>query len=343
MKSLKSCIKELSQNEWDYYSEINDKELKNPFTSYLSHNRFLEKFFYRSGKNGLLEIINYLPNKKLDNNRIKHTNSIFFLGVLLYTKTNLSNSFFDEENPAEYKRFPFLWFLTCLFHDFGFTYEKDNSSTNGINKISDLINRFNISNNILNTNPSQINRTLFSNIENYFNYRLNVDKVIDHGIFAGFFLYDRLVKIREKKIREFDNEYFWGSILIEQYAQVSIAIATHNIWIPPEEKFEIYTKSGLSDLTSFTALKFSDFHLLYLLGIVDTIDPIKMFLRDEHKPDYILRNICFNFENNIIEIKNKENSNLNFQRMIDAVKGLENWLDISISINNSDYIKILIR
>lgn len=248
MKSLKKYISELNQPEWDYYADLEYRNLENPFTSRLSHKKFVFNYFKRSGKNEVLEFLDYIPARELDNNRIKHTNSIFFLGILLYNKTNLYNDFFENLNTPEYRRFPFLWFLACLFHDFGFTIENDSMAINGINNLSDLKKKYSIDNCLLHSNPKEVNQTLFNEIENYFDYRINERKVIDHGIFAGLYFFDRLIKIRNKKIQQNDTTLFWGKELEEQYAQIATAIATHNIWLPKNDQLDIYKKHQLHEL-----------------------------------------------------------------------------------------------
>ncbi|RIJ45276.1 hypothetical protein D1614_23550 [Maribellus luteus] len=343
MKSIKDYISELSQTEWDYYSEIEYRELENPFTSRLSHKQFVIDYFKRSGKNKVLEFLDYIPERKLDNNRVKHTNSIFFLGILLYNKTNLYNEFFENLNTAEYRRFPFLWFLACLFHDFGFTVENDETAINGINNISDLKQKYSINNCLLQTNPKEVNQILFKEIENYFNYRISESKVIDHGIFAGLYFFDCLIKIRKKKIQQNDSSLFWGKELEEQYAQIATAIATHNIWLPKNDQHDIYKKYQLQKLIdNFKPIIFNDFPLLYVLGIVDTIDPMKTYMRQGFKPNEILENLELEFYENIIKIKNGSKSNLDFQKMTDNIKGLNDWLNIGIEYNKNE-LKLELR
>jgi hypothetical protein len=297
----------------------------------------VKKYFKRSGKNNVLDFIKYLPNQKLNNNRIKHTNSIFFLGVLIYKKTNLQNDFFDNLNTAEYRRFPFLWFLSCLFHDFGFDIEKDSKAINGIKNISDLKNKYSIDNCLLNTKPKETNKILFASIENYFNYRLNNAKKIDHGIFAGFYFYDRLLKIRQEKILNHETTLFWGKELEEQYAQVATAIAVHNIWLPKEKDFEEYKKYNLDKIiTDFKPIEFKDYPLLYILGIVDTIDPMKTYMRDEFTPKEILESIEIEFNENKVVFRNGKKSKLDFKKMTDSAIGLKNWLKVGIEFTDSE-------
>jgi hypothetical protein len=343
MKSIKQHISELEQTDWDYYSEIGNRELENPFTSRLSHKSFVEKYFKRSGKGAVLDFINYLPNRELNNMRTKHTNSIFFLGVLLYNKTNLHSDFFENLNSAEYRRFPFLWFLSCLFHDFGSEIENKLKTIEEIDNLSDLKNRYSIDNCLLETKPKEIYKLLFNEIENYFNLRLKSRKKIDHGIFAGLYFYDRLVKIRESKSTDNEETLFWGEELEEQYAQVATAIAVHNIWLPNEEDLNEYKEYHLDNLiTDFKPIEFKDFPLLYLLGIVDTLDPIKIYMRDGFEPNEILESLELRFNENQVIFKNGDKSKLDFKKMTNNADGLRGWMNVEIDYNDT-VLKLTLR
>lgn len=337
MYTIKQQISNLKQIEWDYYSEIGPRLLRNPFTSRLSHKKFVKQYFKRSGKAQVLDFIEYIPSKELNNDRTKHTNSIFFLGVLIYNRTNLYSEFFENLSAAEYRRFPFLWFLACLFHDFGFDLEKDDKTIEDIEHLDDLKMKYSIENCLLETKPKEINEVLFSVIENYFEYRLKSGRKIDHGIFAGLYFYDRLIKIRQNKEQHNQSILFWGKELEEQYAQVATAIAVHNIWLPKDKDLVEYKKYHLEKLiTNFKPIKFKDFPLLYILGIVDTIDPMKTYMRCGFKPDEILKSIELTFDGNKVKFKNGEKSKLDFEKMTESADGLKGWLNIGIDYNKSE-------
>ncbi|WKN32108.1 hypothetical protein PZB74_01915 [Porifericola rhodea] len=343
MASIKQHISKLNQNEWDYYSEVEYLKLKNPFTSKLSHKKFVEQYFKRSGKNEILNFLEFLPGKKLDNNRTKHTNSIFFLGILLYKETNLNNPFFESLNSSEYRRFPFLWFLTCLFHDFGFTIENDVTAIEGINNLSNLKSKYSIENCLLAVSPINVNSTLFEVIESYFLYSLYERKVIDHGILAGLYFYDRLLKIRRNKILNNEATRFWGEELEDQYAQVAAAIAIHNIWIPTKDNYETYRKYHLEKLIDdYKPINFSDFPLLYILGVVDTIDPLKMYMREGFRPNEILESLDLTFYQDKITFRNGKKSRLDFGKMIDSAYRLEGWLNVGVKDNKRE-VSLLLR
>lgn len=343
MKSIKNHISNLNQTDWDYYSEGKTRTLNNPFTSRLSHIRFVSDYFKRSEKESVLEINKLLDSYKLSNNRLKHTNSIFFLGVLIYNNTNLHLNPLKSENTEGNKRFSFLWFLSCLFHDFAFEIENDEKAIEGINNLDDLKKRYSITNCLLETEPKEIYNVLFSVIENYFNYRLKEDKQIDHGILAGLYFFDRLVKNRMIKSEELEKTLFWGKELEEQYSQVATAISVHNIWLPEKINIKKYKDYGLDNLiTNYNRIKFTDFPLLYILGIVDTIDPMKTYMRDGIKPNEILENIELQFSENTVTIKNGANSKMDFTKMTGNADKLKIWIDVDVDYNQTE-LKLTIK
>ena len=166
---------------------------------------------------------------------------------------------------------------------------------------------------------------------------MNNAKKIDHGIFAGFYFYDRLLKIRQEKILNHETTLFWGKELEEQYAQVATAIAVHNIWLPKEKDFEEYKKYNLDKIiTDFKPIEFKDYPLLYILGIVDTIDPMKTYMRDEFTPKEILESIEIEFNENKVVFRNGKKSKLDFKKMTNSAIGLKNWLKVGIEFTDSE-------
>lgn len=340
MKSLKKHFLEIQNSEWDYYSNFNeDNSLQIPFGTRTSHIKFIKEYFKKSGKGKVLDFIDLLPNKKLNNNRCKHTNSIFLLGILLFNKTFLRRYFFKNRNKPNYEEFPFIWFLTALFHDFGFDLERDFENLGQISTLKDLLVSLDIQNDLLKIGNQNVTPILFNNIENYFNYRLANNK-LDHGIVAGIYFYDRLVKIRKNKALKNDNNHLWDIELEKQYGLGSIAVAVHNIWIPNKKSEKEYRKFNLSQLIDdYKPISVEEFPLLYILGIVDTIDPIKALHNENTTIDYILKNLLLDFDDTSITIKKKEGANLNFKNLISKVEGLDKWLKLEMIVE-SDTLKI---
>lgn len=332
MKSFKYHIKSIKQEDWDYYYEISNRKLKHPFNSRRSHKQFIKNYFYRAGKEQVFEFIKFLPNEKLNNDRLKHTSSIFFLGVLLKTKTSIHDRVLTDINKPGYGEFPFIWFLTCLFHDFAFTVEDDEDTISKVETFDDLLRHYNIRDNLLKTD--YYNNEFFPTnlVKNYFRYRRIDHGKLDHGILGGMYLYHKLLKIREEKFNRRENDLYWGEDLITQYAQACYAIAVHNIWIPKKENYPLYLKYDLNSLVeNYKPISLDEFPLLFILGIVDTIDPIKIFQEVNLKPSEIMNNVMFEFHQNQISISVKENIPIDFEKLISNAKNLDGWLDVSVS------------
>lgn len=184
-------------------------------------------------------------------------------------------------------------------------------------------------------------KNLFDVIPNYFKYRFE-DKKLDHGIFTGIKLFDFLERNRQEREGQKDNEeevLYWGDDLIPFYAQASLAIAMHNIWLSNDSNKEKYTAFGLKSLiteeTKIFPISIKDNPLLFLLGLVDTIEPTKTFNCVE--PKYVLENILIDFD------ENKNGSGLDFEKLKRNAKGLESWLDIEPLIVETNKIKIIIK
>lgn len=344
MKSILNHIVELNQQDWDYYSILENRHLDNPFTENVSHTDFIKKYFIRGGKIDVLEQISI----DIDSLRHpSHTNSIFFLGILVYFKTYFIKKLKLGSKPIERSNFPFIWFLTSLFHDYAYQIKKAKDIIDETPNLSSLKAKYCISHNLLDKNILNIVTQLLSCCENYFKYRRQEINAIDHGIFAGIYLYDKLIKIRDLKSQKNEDDLFWGKSLEKQYALASSAIAAHNIWMPRKEQIETYKKNNLESLIKFKPLKIKDFPLLYLLGIVDTIDPIKTFIKGEDNLDeeyisennidaeYILENIKIEFKSNSIIFSQSSESKLDFKKLIKKSNDYYEWLDVKITYSNN--------
>ena len=279
MKTILQHIKDLPRSEWDYYYDIDqNNELRNPFLDKnITHEDFIFHYFKRGGKVDVLNTIGTdISNIRYPN----HINSVFFLGLLVYHNTGLKAKFRLGTNAPGYQTFPFIWFLISLYHDNAYHIENDPELIKVNHNLTQLRSNFNIEHYLFENKLRGVSSRLMACCENYFKYRIEERKVIDHGIFGGLLLYDRLLKIRRRKAAANGQSLFWGEALEDQYKLAASAIATHNIWMPKKNQHELYYNYGLNNLIDFTPLKFSNFNFLYLLGIIDTIDPIKTFKDD---------------------------------------------------------------
>ena len=113
MKKLYNYINELHQEQWDYYWDIEQNVIPKPFSNEISHQDFIKKYFKRGGKEIILKKFFKVEKSILAHG--PHTNSIFFLGLIIYYNSKSKDLIFTKCNPPGYKLFPFLWFLTSSF------------------------------------------------------------------------------------------------------------------------------------------------------------------------------------------------------------------------------------
>lgn len=331
MKSIKQHIADLNPSDWDYYHDFATKILSNPFDENNSHSDFIKKYFKRSGKEFVLELID-IKDKEIY--KAAHTNSIFFLGILIYKNTNVNKDYFTELNKAGYKEFPFMWFLTCLFHDFAMQQENSEELLKTVVDIDTLNETYKIKYKLLDKKVPGVSKLLFNHIRQYFLFRRFNHKKIDHGILGGIYFYDRLVKNRIIKEKERNNALFWGKELEKQYAQVASAIATHNIWFPSDKTACDYIKFDMKELINSKPISLRNFPLLFLLGLVDTIDPIKTYAKD-YEVDYIINNLQLDFRDNTLVLENNTDSELDFNELIKKSDNLNGWLSVDIKKNKN--------
>lgn len=342
MESILKNLESLNNEDWDYYkkeehTKINIEDL----SCQKNHIEFIKNYLTVSDKIGILDNFNFA----IDNfERAIHTNSVFFLGCLLYKKLKLKNKikFYRSDQKDE---FSFIWFLTSLVHDFGYEVEKDKDKypdiTNKINSIEITHNLFDYnstSNKYLKLAYDRYKtntKTLLDNISVYYTKRFNGRNgnkgKIDHGIYSGLKLFDSLVKNRSEREDQKNNEtkkLYWGKELEEFYAIASFSIAMHNI-----RRDELIEKHK--------ELKFSidKEPFIFLFGLADTIEPTKTF--DCCNTKYVVENILIDFKDaRTIIIKNKEGSKLDFSKMQKKAKGLESWLNLEVILPSSEEIII---
>lgn len=320
MNSILEAFCRLDKSEWNYYES---DDLYNPFLTGNNHFDFIEKYFCKTGK--LKEFPEDFKNMfdKKHLGRVEHTNSVFFLGSLLYSRLQLDDKIGKR---LDKRNFLFIWFLTALAHDFGYKFENNfDLYKTDINSSTTLKTYFKIEHFILGAQLEEKNKVvkLYDQIEKYFEYRLAKCR-LDHGIISGVVLFDSLVKHR-CKMELIDREYNWEPSLEKDYASACLAICMHNIWNIDKEEQQ---KNGL-DFSGIFPISFQDFPLLFILGVIDTIDPVKVF--ECKNTEDILTDILIDVSSqNEIILKKRDGSSLNFQRLIDKANGLTNWLAVKV-------------
>lgn len=326
MKSIQQSIIDLCQSDWDYYYDVSKVMLSNPFSGKISHTDFIKNYFRRSGKGAVLELID-IGEKEIF--KSAHTNSIFFIGILIYKNTIFKRKYFLKMNNDGYYEFPFIWFLVCLFHDFAMQLENSGELLKRIVDIDTLNKTYSIKHKLLEKRVTGVSKLLFSYIRQYFHFRRFSHKKIDHGILGGLYFYDRLESNRIIKELENNSELYWGKEISKRYAQAAAVIATHNIWFPTENTASDYISFGMMGLINAKPISLKQSPLLFLLGLVDTIDPIKTY-DSEFDVDYIVKNLLLDFNSNEMIIEKNVNSKLDFDKIVIKSNSLKNWLNVEI-------------
>lgn len=257
METLKAIYERLAQNpsEWSYYSDFSGSILhkwKEEDT------KFIEDYFTYAEKAKLLKVEDYLISDKEFRGRVPHTISTYLLGL------KIAKGFGIDDNRSGGLNFRYYWFLTCLYHDFGYIYEKSSTpdcmeiksrrlndlKTKGLEAAKEICR--------IKYMPEYIFSTYTKNeIEAYLRYRAKDEEgeafgCIDHGIVGGLLLYDRLrrqfeqhwgkyVEINENKYANLSRDEFYiegknGNLLrlseedFFAYAKAADAIIAHNVW-----------------------------------------------------------------------------------------------------------------
>ncbi len=330
MQSLYEEICELDQDIWDYYQKGNPDALRNPFNDgNAEFNYFIRAYFRHGGKAKALEI------KGIDINNLRfpdHICSVFFLGLLLYKKTSLHLKYEMGRSKIGYEYFPLTWFLISLFHDQAYQIEQDSDKRPEEQlQLKNLISEHNVEHLLFEQEFTEGRKDLLDSRKKYFSYR-TFGRKIDHGLFGGLILFDKLVKIRRDRVHDnTDKSLDWNEQLELIYQKAADAVSVHNIWTPQSDgDKEIYNKFKLDELVMFKAVLFEEHPLLYILGIVDTLEPLKAY-NCVHDYKYVLENLLVQWKPNGFLMALKDDSLLNFESILGKGKYFDKWLDVKFT------------
>lgn len=329
MKTLLEMYNKISQDpkKYMYYNNPNKNIiLENAWENTNKANSFIRAYFKAGGK-AVFDVagIKYLG---FPDTRDVHTISVFLLGITIAEK--IGDSISDGEL--------FRWFLMCLYHDMGYAIENDSSLISRAPNLDKFIELVNVKkdNNIFNIYNE---KTL---CENYFKYVIDKFHHIDHGIAGGIILYSKLVEnyFYIKNTYGYNNEEFihndllYSKKLFDEYKEAAIGIIRHNMWFTDDEnETKQYKKYHLERLivSKDNKISFKKEKLLFLLGLADTIEPLKHFRNVKSK--CVLNGISMCAYESKISIKINENC-LECSGYIKKLDSLKKWLDINISKNN---------
>lgn len=327
VKVLTSVLEDIVNRHfvWDYYDNIHNRF--NNFDDIVKSPRdFLESYLKLGGKLSDMQkdFLKTLDSGAQD--RLIHTISIFFLGIAVYRNCNIVKNKIDGyvssvepriKDEKEETPFCYYWFLICFFHDIGYIFEEMDSD-NFIDKIKGLKVPFPFD--LPEEKNGMVPGQIIDNWEKYFNYREMEMDSFDHGIVGGNLFYTDISREYEKKKRENggkdtfkDSESrLWSQSIVENIIlSCAWAIIAHNMWFlhPTDKNAKNYKKYGLhSLLVDKPVISLEKYPILYLLAIVDSIDPVKFCLKVGEKDIYKILSyihiefseasikVCFNFD-----------------------------------------------
>ena len=291
-----------------------------------------------------------------------HTVALYLLGLLL--ENQFSSAVFGElqtfiPDIRDWFSYKYTWFLTCLYHDTASCIE-DTPDIPLPQTLSGYFSARNIRNypQDLPHVPKRFSPEL---IASYYEYRIQSNR-LEHGITAGYFFFDRMIKSFNSKTRGItwvhdqwcDSKRYlvWRKSHIAHFAYIADAIICHNIWSCTDERdVEKYRQHGLDELiihNKCDRLYLSQFSLQFILCLLDTIEPVKRFSSASVSPKDILTNISVVFrDKNILEIKwapliRKQG---NFPAWLGSIYSMEKWLGVTVSPCEcaSDFCSIAIK
>lgn len=274
--------------------------------------------------------------------RARHTVSAYLLGLTIKDKLQLDTKDWrrlpNEKSSAG--SFRLFWSWICVFHDIGYYYETRQSECLNHLTIEGLIEKLNIQHNFLDVSPHA------DLIRKYYRKRIS-DSVIDHGIVGALLLYDALIDMSQEgsiysQIRQ--HEIF--------YAKICDTIALHNMWRATNATISIYKEYELDELIpnkdNHHKIYYKDNTLLFLLAVVDSIDPIKFFCRDgRHRTTILSQDIISNFYVGFSHRKSTKKLFLKYKSnffddyvsvLSSSDNGIDSWLGVYLSFNQKEGI-----
>jgi len=328
-----------AKKKWSYYEncsfDINGKWNDNTKALY-----FIEKYFDFAGKSHCFKDKNLDRNRQFIEERAKHIISTFLIGIKLFECFQIETESRDENNV----NLKYYWFLTCLYHDIGYAYEKHSIweqlkmlQTDGLEAIQEIAD-------IKYLNAREFKTFSKEEIDLYLKGRaycsIGHRGCIDHGIVGGLLLYDKLrrqfeiswrKRTNESRSRESfnikdecrDRTLHLSNSHYEAYAKVADAIMTHNVYWDTfndyVEKFD--TTHQIRKRTDSDKILLEN-HMCFILSIADTIEPLKRNLK--------LTDISIEALSNGIGARIAINSNAPQDAYTHNIKEMQKWINIEI-------------
>ena len=185
------------------------------------------------------------------------------------------------------KDFLYMWYLICLYHDIGYVYERNALPPEQIFP-NDIFAQH--------KTVAGIPSSYFNSIDRYYRLRrftplLGSRPCVDHGIYGGMRFYKTLQSLHSSsniQVAEFgDNDgLLWGKPIFDNYiVPAAYCIACHNMFkaFVGSRSAQKYLSIDLEDLIiahGTSDILPSTHPLLFLLCLLDSIEPVKIFAGD---------------------------------------------------------------
>lgn len=354
--SLYDQLITLSPNNYKYYYNAPNMD----FLTFNHKNAYnFIRGTYRTGSKDKIFDVGFI-NSFESNGKHQHTVILYFLGCIFESlfsadlKTHLAKFILNVEDWFDFR---YTWFLTSLYHDTASILEKEKSGPECSADLNFYLEKYEVNYNLYDNNYTRLNPIphTYSEklVKNYFKYRMKSSKIVDHGIIAGFVLYDRLIKNYDRAWKKHSeanlpgsyddfiyNGLSWRKDHKKHFAIIADAIIAHNIWYSKDNDDEkaIYKNYELDELIFNKSKRISiqKNPLVLFLGLFDTIEPFKYFETNDCFAEIDIHSIS----KDILRIcVNDNKKNFTWLKKIESMAG---WLSVEIDRSSSNTIDIRI-
>ncbi len=340
MKTLRNLYEEISsdKNRWSYYSNPSF-EIRNTWNNNDTALTFMTSYFNYAGKSQCFKDKHLDDNIQYIRSRATHIISTFLIGVKLFESFGIDVEARDGSN----MNMKYYWFLTCLYHDIGYAFEKNSPceqlrmlQSDGLDAIQEIAD-------IKYLHKREFKTFSRKEIDLYLRGRAQCIQGrkgrIDHGIMGGLLLYDKLRRQFElswKKRTSItdcrqnfyiedecnDRTLHLSNYHYASYAKAADAIMVHNVWASTFNNYidQYDTQNQLKKHTDKDRIT-KENPLCFILAIADTLEPIKRKLSlDDIRIESISDGLGIK-----VEVDETHNYNL---------ADLKSWVAVTVSISH---------
>lgn len=274
----------VEKKRYHYYSKFNYTQYNN-FNDIVNNAKTFHQAYFELGNKDIL------LGPEMQEERYQHVLFVYFLGIYIYEgipiiKKKIDNTINakDTNNTIDFK---YVWFLLSLYHDmfFDLDCEKNKKMSTEEKRLREFINdnQIKIDSTLLSEKacvPTQIIGKIkeYNEFKCKFNKRKEGEVFYDHGIAGGFAFFIQMTKLFKKPKHEL---IFSEANKNNVVPKIAGALMGHNIFLRTSnmDKNETikYKDCNLKCLiTDEPIIKFEEHPFLFLLTLVDTIDPFKI-------------------------------------------------------------------